>query len=93
MAQELVKKQKSYRLVELAETQLGEKGHVEMDPADVPKQFVNSAGLKHLISQNEGDCRLAMRIADQMKILSYLSSFHLLALLLQELPSLLPHGK
>lgn len=70
MAQELVKKQKSYRLVELAETQLGESGHTAMEAADIPNQFISAASLKSLVAQNERDARLAMRIADQMKMVS-----------------------
>lgn len=70
LAQELVKKQKSYRLVELAETQLGEPGHTAMEPAEVPNQFISAASLKSLVAQNERDARLAMRIADQMKMVS-----------------------
>ena len=70
LAQELVKKQKSYRLIELAETQLGESGHNAMDPADIPNQFISASSLKSLLAQNERDARLAMRVADQMKMVS-----------------------
>jgi len=70
MAQELIKKQKSYDLAELAEKQLHESGHKLMDVTEVPSHFATSESLKQLIAQNEDECRLAMRIADKMKILS-----------------------
>jgi DNA polymerase alpha subunit A len=70
MAKELIFKQRSYKLVELAETQLGEPGHIALDVEEVAAQYQASDRLVGLVRLNEDDARLVMRLAERVKMLS-----------------------
>ena len=71
LAKEFIGKQKSYKLSELVETQLGEKDVVtSLDYAEVAARYTKSDDLIALIRMNEYCARVVVRLADRVNMLS-----------------------